>query len=88
MLTTLITWTKEHVFSLEDVEFSINKLGNVKAKDIEGYQVEILKMGISILIPRLQNSLNLVVKHGFPQLWTQSLIVPIFKNGDKSVPSN
>jgi hypothetical protein len=31
---------------------------------------------------------NLVVKQGFPKPWTQSFIVPIFKNGDKSIASN
>ena len=45
-------------------------------------------MGRSVLISHLHTLLNLVIKHGFPKLWTQSLIVPIFKNGDKSVPSN
>ena len=45
-------------------------------------------MGRSILIPYLHKLLNLAVTHGFPWLWTQSLIVPIFKNGDKSIPSN
>ena len=38
-------------------------------------------------IPYLHKLLNLAVTHGFHRLWTQSLIVPIFKNGDKSVPS-
>ena len=45
-------------------------------------------MGRSILIPYLHKLLNLVVAHGFPQLLTQSLIVPIFKIGDNGVPSN
>ena len=85
---TLITQIKEEVFSLDDIYSGINKLANGKAKDIEGYQAEILKMGRSILIPYLHKLLNLVVTHGFPWLWTQSLIVPIFKNGDKSAPSN
>ena len=88
MGTTLITPIKEDVFSLDDNESSINKLANGKAKYIEWYHVEILKMGRFILISYLHKLLNLVVTHGFPQIWTQSLIVPIFKNGDKSIPSN
>ncbi len=75
-------------FSLEDVEFGINKLTNGKAKFIEGYQAELFKMGKSILIPHLHKILNLAIKHGFPNIWTQSLITPIFKNGDKIFPSN
>ena len=31
---------------------------------------------------------NLVVKQRFPTPWTQSLIIPILKNGDKNDPSN
>jgi hypothetical protein len=30
----------------------------------------------------------LAVKQGFPKAWTQSLIVPIFKNGDRNIPYN
>ena len=84
----LKTPIKDDIFSLEGAESGINKLANRKANDIEGYQVEIFKVGISILIPHLHKLVNLVVKYGFPKIWTQSLIVPIFKNGDKSIPSN
>jgi len=43
-LETLLT-TKE-VFSLEDIKFGINHLANGTAKDIEGYQAEILKLEV------------------------------------------
>ena len=33
----------EEVFSLEDIDFRVKRLENGKAKDIEGYWVEILK---------------------------------------------
>ena len=36
--------TKE-VFSLEDIDFGVKRLANGKAKDIEGYQSKILKIG-------------------------------------------
>ena len=51
-LETLLT-TKE-VFSLEDVDFGVNRLANGKAKDIEGYQAEILKIGGPVLIPHIR----------------------------------
>lgn len=86
--TILNTPIKDDIFSLEDVEFWINKLASGKVKDIEGYQAEIFKMGKSIIFPHLHNLLNLAVKHGFPKIWTQILIVPILKNGDKIIPSN
>ena len=78
MDTILNTPIKEDIFSLEDVAFGINKLTHGQAKDIEGYQAEIFKMGISILVAHLHKILNLATKYGFPKLWTQSLIVPIF----------
>ena len=50
-------------------------LENGKAKDIEGYQDEILKIGGPILIPHIHKIFNLAVKQGFSKPWTQSLII-------------
>jgi hypothetical protein len=88
MYTIPIVPTKEEVFSLDDIEFGVKQLANGKAKDIEGYQAEIFKIKGSILIPHIHKLFNLAVKQGFPKPWTQSLIVPIFKNGDRNIPSN
>jgi hypothetical protein len=88
MDTILIVPTKEEFFSLDDIEFGVKRLANGKAKDIEGYQAEICKIRGPILIPHIHKLLNLAVKQGFPKPWTQSLIVPIFKNGDRNIPSN
>jgi len=75
-------------FSIEDINFGVKQLANGKAKDIKGYQAEILKIGGPILIHHLHKLFNLAVKQNFPKPWNQSLIVPIFKCGDKSNPSN
>ena len=61
---------------------------NGKAKDIEGYKVEILKIGGPILNPHIHKLFNQAVKQGFPKPWAQSLIIPIFKSGDTNNPSN
>ena len=74
MGTTLITPIKGDVFSLDGIESGINKIANGKAKDIEGYQDEILKMGRSILIPYLHKLLNLALTHGFPRLLTGKIV--------------
>jgi hypothetical protein len=37
--------TEEEVFSIEDIEFGVKWLAKGKAKDIEGYQAKILKIG-------------------------------------------
>ena len=88
MDTIPIVPTKEEVFSLDDIEFGVKWLANGKAKEIEGYQAEIFKIGGSILIPHIHKLFNLAVKQGFSKPWTQRLIVPIFKNGDINIPSN
>jgi hypothetical protein len=49
-------------FSIEDINFGVKKLTNGKAKDIEGYQAEILKIGGPILIPHIHKLFNLAVK--------------------------
>jgi hypothetical protein len=62
MDTIPIVPTKEEVFSLDDIEFGVKRLANGKAKDIEGYQDEIFKIGGPILIPHIHKLFNLAVK--------------------------
>ena len=79
---------RKKFFSLDDIEFEVKRLANGKAKDIEGYQAEFFKIGGPILIPHIHKLFNLAVKQWFRKPWMQSLIVPIFKNGDRNIPSN
>ena len=51
--------TTEQVFSLEDINFGIKHLTNGKDKDIEGYQEEIIKIKVHVLIPYIHNLFNL-----------------------------
>jgi len=88
MDTIPIVSTEDAIFYLDDIEFGVKWLANGKTKNIEGYRVEIFKIGWSILIPHIHKLFNFVVKKGFPEPWTQSLIVLIFKNGDRKIPSN
>ena len=67
MDTIPIIPTKEEVLSLDDIEFGVKRLANGKAKDIEGYQDEIFKIGGPILIPHVHKLLNLLIKQGFPK---------------------
>jgi hypothetical protein len=59
-----------------------------KLRTLKVTKMIFLKIERPILIPRIHKLFNLVVKHGFPKPWMQSLIVPIFKNGDGNIPSN
>jgi hypothetical protein len=63
-------YTKDEAFSLEGIEFGVKLFVKGKAKDIEGYQAKILKIGGPILIPDIHKLFNLVVKLGFPKPWT------------------
>jgi hypothetical protein len=80
--------TKDEVFYIDDIKFGIKRLSKGKSKDIEGYQDEALKIGGPTLISNLHKLFNLAIQQGFQKPWTQSLIVPIFKSGDKNNPSN
>jgi hypothetical protein len=73
---------------LDDIEFMVKQLANGKAKDIEGYQAEIFKIGGHILISHIHKLFNLEAKQGFPKPWTQSLIASIFKIVDRNILSN
>jgi len=57
-------------------------------KEIKIYQDENLKIGGPISIPHIHNLFNLEFKQSFHKPWTQSLIVTIFKSGDKNHTSN
>ena len=47
-----------------------------------------LKIGGPVLIPHIHKLFNIEVKQWFPTPWTQNLIIPIFKSGNKNDPSN
>jgi hypothetical protein len=60
MDTIPIVPTEDEVFFF--MKFMVKRLANGKAKDIEGYQAEIFKIEVSILIPHIHKLFNLVVK--------------------------
>jgi hypothetical protein len=88
MDTVPLVPTEDAVFSLDDIEFRVKQLANGKAKDIEGYKDEIFKIRGHIIISHIHKLFNLAIKQGLHKPCTQSLIVPIFKNGDRNIPSN
>lgn len=45
-------------------------------------------MGRFVFIPHIHKLFNLVREQGFPKPHTQSIIMPIFKSGDKNIPFN
>lgn len=79
-IQTLIT--KKYTFTLGGIEFSVKWLAKEKVKDIQGYQIEILKIEGLVLTHRLRKLLNIVPQQGFPKQWTQIFFL-IFKNVHK-----
>ena len=63
-------------------------LENGKDKHIEGCQEEILKIGGPLLILHIHKIFVQAIKQEFPTPWTQILIIPIFKSGNKNDPYN
>ena len=57
-------------------------------KTLKATKREILKIGGPIFISHIHKLVNLAIKQGFPTPWTQRIIIPIFKSGDKNDPSN
>ena len=84
-----ILFTKEEFFLLVDKDFGFKFIVNGKAKEIEEYEAKIFSIGENVPIrANIHKLFNPVVKRIFPDPWNKSLIIPIFKSGDKNNPSN
>lgn len=83
-----ITNTTTKLFSVEDVKRGIKKLASGKAQDIHGLQANFFKWGAEILAPIIKRILNNITQGNFPIEWTTSIVIPLYKSGDISDPSN
>jgi hypothetical protein len=68
------------------MEFGVKRLANGKAKDIEGYQVEIFKIGGSIIISHIHKLFNLAVKQGSLNPGHKSSLFLFLKMGIEAFP--
>ena len=72
-----------------EIQDTITKLKNNKATFSDKIKNEMIKAGLSSLMPIYKKLFNLVLNSGsFPDSWCQGLITPIFKSGKKDDPSN
>ena len=72
-----------------EIQDTITKLKNNKAEFSDKIKNEMIKAGLSSLMPMYKKLFNLVLNSGsFPDSWCQGLITPIFKSGKKEDPSN
>ena len=73
----------------DEVELAMAKLSSRKAPGIDEIPGDLLKLVGGQLTPFLTNLFNkLFEKQYFPQSWTQSIIIPLYKAGDKLDPQN
>lgn len=75
--------------SKQDVISAIKKLKNAKAAGPDGFIGEIYKGLENVAVDFLVNLFNNLFDSGvYPEQWTESVIVPLFKKGDKNNPNN
>jgi hypothetical protein len=84
----LLVNTDTKLFTVQEVEMGINRLGAAKEKELDELQEEYLKWGLKILSPHITKNFNNIIQSRFPIDWTTSMEIPFFKSGDVNNPSN
>jgi hypothetical protein len=64
-----------------DVKIDIGKLKRYKSLDIDQILAELIQGGGNILLSESHKLFNYKNKEELPQLWKESIIVPIYKKG-------
>lgn len=72
-----------------EVNHVIMQLKNDSAAGLDGISPKLLKAIKPVIITPLTHVLNLSIGSGtFPSNWKRSMVVPIYKSGDKKTPEN
>jgi hypothetical protein len=72
-----------------EVQTAIKKLKNNKAAGPDGIVAELIKLAETKVVKYLTKLFNKIFQSGtFPLEWTRSIIVPLHKKGDHSLPDN
>jgi hypothetical protein len=75
--------------SLVEVEIAIGKLKSYKSPGTDNILVELIRAGGEILYSEIHRLICcLWNKEELPQQWKESIIVPIYKKGDKTDCNN
>ena len=73
----------------EQVSTYINKLDSSKATGLDGLGPRVLKMAVSVISPSISMLINKSISTGiFPFQLKQAKVLPIYKGGTKTDPSN
>jgi hypothetical protein len=72
--------------SLVEVEIAIGKLKSYKSPGTDHIPAELIKAGGEILYSEIHRLICCIWnKEELPQQWKESIIVPIYKKGDKTL---
>jgi hypothetical protein len=74
--------------SVFDVEIAIQKLKNHNSPGIDQIPAELIKAQGRTIRCEIHKSIFLLNKEEFPEEWKESIILPIYMNGDKTDCSN
>ncbi|UYV71222.1 hypothetical protein LAZ67_8002258 [Cordylochernes scorpioides] len=91
-LNQMIGWKDPDLdaeITLEEIYDVVKKLANGKAVGLDGIPNELLKNLPIPTLTKLKNLFNKIMStEKYPQLWTNSIVHPIYKSGDKNNPTN
>ena len=84
--------THEHSdrdISILEIEYVMKSLRNGKASGSDGIAVELIKYGVNGMIMMLKELFQLIWDSEYiPERWGESMIVSLFKKGDREDPGN
>ena len=73
----------------EEVHVAISSLKNRKACGHDNVTAEMLKASGNIAVTFFTQLFNKIFSEGvYPEQWSRSVIVPLFKKGDRDIPNN
>jgi len=85
----IYTFGLDRKISEFEVREAIRKMKSGKAPGLDEISAEFLKSAETIVTPFLTKLFNKLFETGyFPEEWSRSVIVPLFKKGDKNNPAN
>ncbi|UYV65677.1 hypothetical protein LAZ67_3005053 [Cordylochernes scorpioides] len=91
-LNQMIGWKDPDLdaeITLEEIYDVVKKLANGKAVGLDGIPNELLKNLPTPTLTKLKNLFNKIMStEKYPQLWTNSIVHPIYKSGDRNNPTN
>jgi hypothetical protein len=74
--------------SASETEVAVGNLVRYKSPDVDRSPAELIQAGGEALHSEIHELVQLIWKKELPHQWTESIVVPIYRKGDKTVCSN